>query len=99
MNGAFGVGVLLGNAFSRAGWGLNSSVAKELDRMPLYVYDDGGESKIKPCAEIELNLATESLIAGSGLSAIYSIRSRDAVRIPAIRSLSNQEATLAASWT
>lgn len=99
MNGAFGVGVLLGNAFSQAGWQMNSSIAKELDRMHLYIYEADGESKMKPCAEIELNLATESLIAERGLSAIYSIRSRDAVRIPAIRSLSSQDPSLAAFRT
>lgn len=98
MNSAFGAAVLLGNAFSRTGWDIPSSISTDVDRLDIYVYKDGGESQIKPCAEVELSVSTETVFAQFGLSATYSVRGSDSVKIPAIRSLFVGDSSLAAAW-
>jgi type VI secretion system protein ImpC len=99
MNGAFAAATLLGDGFSRSGWNLSVELlAKELGSLPIHVYKQDGKSVVKPCAEVELQLRADQRIADCGLTAIYSIRGQDSVRIPTLRSLSANNNSLAGAW-
>ncbi|MFK7817549.1 MAG: type VI secretion system contractile sheath large subunit [Planctomycetaceae bacterium] len=98
MNAAFGATALLGEAFSKSGWDITESFTHQIEGLPIFVFKDGTESVIKPCAELELGLSAGGKIAEYGLSVVYSIRDSGSVRIPAIRSLSSANDAMNCRW-
>lgn len=99
MNPAFGVAALLGSAFSRGGWSLDSAYSPELDGLPVSVFtDDDGESLMQPCGETELPTDSVSALAEAGLTVVRSVRNQGSVLIPTVRSLSEGSDAVAWSW-
>src|SRR6516225_1766054 len=77
---------LLAEAFSRHGWGLSSGVGHEIADLPAHVYREGGDSRVKPCAEALLGQRAAEAILARGLMPLLSIRDRDAVRLARFQS-------------
>lgn len=99
MNPAFGAVTLLGQAFSAVGWSVTGGYCPSLDRLPVHLYKEAGESVVKPCGEIELVLRGGERIRDAGLSPVYSVRDQGEVRIPLPRALSSATEALAARWS
>jgi predicted component of type VI protein secretion system len=59
----------------------------EVGELPVYTFEEDGETKAKPCGEAWLNERAGSVMIGKGLMPVLSIRGRDAVRVAAIQSL------------
>ena len=97
-NPAFGIGTLLAQAFSRSGWGLRSAMSPELEDLPVHVFDEDGESRMTPCAEVILDPSVAEAVASRGLVPLYSLPQRDAVQIPRLFSLSAADSSLAGPW-
>jgi predicted component of type VI protein secretion system len=89
---------LLGRAFSRSGWELSGDLETEIEELPAHVYHEGGESRIKPCAEVLLSNRAAEAILGRGLMPLLSVRDRDMVRLPRLQSLAEPLTALAGRW-
>jgi type VI secretion system protein ImpC len=98
MNPAFAVATMLGRSFSAGGWSVSSAWSQDLDDLPIFFYSDGGNSMIKPCAEVELVLRAGGVLADAGLTTVYSIRDQGSIRIPSVRSLSSSSKDVAGAW-
>jgi len=86
-NSAFLVTLLCAQAYLNSGWQFKAGDVYEVDSLPLHVYEEDGESLIKPCAEIFIRDAGVNALAAAGLMSVRSIKGRDAVMIPRFRSI------------
>jgi type VI secretion system protein ImpC len=97
-NPAFAAVCLLGEAFSRSGWDLRPGEVYEIDGLPGHVYDDDGETAMKPCAEAVLTERAVEAITDAGLMPLLSIRGSDTVRLASFRPLARAANKLAGRW-
>ena len=91
----FAVVAVVADAFRSEGWDLDfSSEARELEGLPLYVYDESGEKQVKPCAEVFLSEPTVIALEETGLLPLVSYRGQDRILLRAIQSLATPRAPL-----
>jgi len=98
-NPAMGCAVLLGQAFSEHGWAFRPGAVQEIDGLPLYVYEDGRERRVKPCAEVLLTLRAAEIVLDHGLMPLLSLRDRDVVRLARFQSIRDPLTPLAGRWS
>lgn len=97
-NSAFVCGYLLGQMFTEHGWGMEGSEILDLHRLPMHVYKQDGESKIRPCAETFLTQTAMEKIHDHGLMALMSFANSDRVRLAGFRSAAAPPAGLSGRW-
>jgi type VI secretion system protein ImpC len=97
-NPAFACAYLLGKSFSKYGWEFYPGVLQEIDDLPMYVFGNNGEMKLKPCAEVLLSQKTAETILESGLMLLLSFKERDIVRLARFQSLTKPLSPLAGRW-
>jgi type VI secretion system protein ImpC len=88
---------LFGQAFSRYGWKLRSGVSQDVGDLPTHVYREGGESRVKPCAEVLLTQRAAGAILDKGLMTLLSVRDRDVIKVARFQSVASQP--LAGRWS
>ena len=98
-NGALACACLLGQSFKQCGWNLRTSLLNEIEGLPLHVYQEDGEAKMTPCAEVWLNDQNSEQLLDTGLIPVQSVQRRDAVRVPRFQSIHDPLAPLAGRWT
>ena len=89
---------LLAQAFSHHGWNLRPGVVQDIDGLPLHVYKEQGESRVKPCAEVVLTERAAEIILDNGLMPLLSFRKQDSVRLARFQSLADPLTHLAGRW-
>ena len=90
----------LAQAFADGGWELRPESVIEFDGLPLYVYrDEDGDSQTVPGAEAWLVERAARAMAARGLTPVLSVRDRDTVRVPGLRSLADPPQPLAGRWS
>lgn len=95
-NGAFAVGYLLGEAYSQGGWNMRPGILDQIDGLPLHVYDDDGESALKPVGEaILIERAIEALTV-AGLIPVVTMKDSDTIRLPTLQSITGKP--IAGRW-
>lgn len=95
-NGAFLCAYLLGEAYSQAGWNLRPGTLDQVDGLPLHVYDDMGDSALKPVGEaILIERSIEALNEG-GLLPLVTMKDTDTIRLPNFQSISGRR--IAGRW-
>jgi len=99
LNAAFAVTTLLGQSFTEGGWEISSSWIPDLGNLPLHVYEEIGDSVVKPCAETALVLRAVERFAEAGVTAVLSVRDHDSVKIPSLVSLSKSQTGVTAAWS
>jgi len=97
-NPAIAIACLLGESFSRYGWQLRPGVLRDLDGLPLHVYESEGEKHLKPCAEILMTEEASELLIGRGFIPLASIKDTDRVRVVRFQSIALPNAPLAGRW-
>lgn len=97
-NGAFLVTSLLAQGYSREGWGALPGQYNEVGGLPLHVYEEDGESMVKPCAEVLLTDRATAALNDSGLLALRSVQNQDSVRVPTVLSMANNKSTIQGLW-
>lgn len=97
-NPAFVAVCLLAQAFSRNGWNLSDDLGPDIDDLPVYAYDDGGELTIKPCAEGRLGDRAVERILEFGIMPLESFADRGSVRLGRFQSLADPPKPLAGRW-
>jgi type VI secretion system protein ImpC len=97
-NPAFACACLLGEAFREGGWELQPRQHRQFDQLPLHVYEQDGESQIKPCAEVLLTESDTDFLLTQGLMPLASIRDQDAAILLRFQSIADPPARLAGRW-
>jgi len=72
--------------------------ARELDGLPLFVYDSGGERRVLPCAEVVLTERAAEAIMSRGIMPLLCFKGRDAVRLARFQSVAEPATRLAGRW-
>lgn len=97
-NPAIACALLLGRSFSRDGWDMGEGLERELDGLPLHVYREDGEPRVKPCAELALRERALERLLESGLLVLVSPRGEDRAVLWRWQSLASPHARLAGGW-
>ena len=63
--------------------------ASQTDNLPMYHYDDDGETQLSPCAEIYLTEKGGRKLFGQGLIALWSVKNLDAVKLSDFNALTS----------
>ena len=70
----------------------------ELDGLPLHVYEQDGDSELKPCAEALLTERAAGKMLESGLMPLVWLKGQDAVRLVRFQSMAEPLSALAGRW-
>ena len=97
-NPAIACAYLLGDAFSRYGWKMSPGVISQIDGLPLHVYEEGGESLLKPCSEVLLTDRDVELLLSRGLMPLVWMKDSDRVRLARFQSVADPPQPLAGPW-
>ncbi|MCB2181926.1 MAG: type VI secretion system contractile sheath large subunit [Desulfobulbaceae bacterium] len=98
-NPCLAVMVLLGQTFSMQGWQMRPGSILEIDYLPLHVYKEDGESRLKPCAEAMLSERAAERIMDKGLMPLLSFLNQDTVRLGRFQSIAEPAAQLNGPWS
>jgi type VI secretion system protein ImpC len=97
-NPAVACAYLLGEAFSRRGWGMRPGEVQDIEGLPLHVREEGAEGDVMPCAEVVLRDRAADKILEKGLMPLLSFRGTDRVRLALFQSLADPSAPLRGRW-
>jgi len=97
-NPSFACIYLLAQAFSEYGWGFRPGVVQEVEGLPLHIYKEQDESRIKPCAEVLLTERAAETILDNGIMPLLAFRNRDILRLARFQSLAEPLSPLAGPW-
>jgi type VI secretion system protein ImpC len=86
-NPAFAFAILLAQSFSSDGWQMRPGTVQDIDNLPMHIYRENGESKIKPGAEVVMTLSAAEKILAHGLMPLLSFRESDRVRLARFQSI------------
>jgi predicted component of type VI protein secretion system len=95
---AYFASLLIGEAFMSYGWKLTPGMVQDISNLPVYAYEDDGESKAFPCAEIELTEETAEALMDEGFMPLAAIRNSDVVRLVRFQSVAAIPAALPGRW-
>jgi len=98
-NPAFCCAYLLGQAFLTYGWNLRPGVHRQIDGLPLHVYQEDGGSVVKPCAEVLLTEKEADLLMERGIMPLASLKDQGAVLLVRFQSIANPLAALSGRWS
>ena len=91
-------GRLLAQSFTEAGWDMSPDDNTDIEELPAYTYQEDGEKKMLPCAELLLPERSAEAILAMGVMPIVSFRSRDMARLLRFQSIANPISALAGPW-
>jgi type VI secretion system protein ImpC len=97
-NPAIACAYLLGDAFSRYGWGMRPGQVNQIDGLPAHVYKKDGESELKPCAEVLLTEGSVEILLEQGFMPLISMKGSDRVRVGRFQSIAEPAAPLGGRW-
>ena len=98
-NPAFVCVYLLAEAFSQIGWQLRPGAIREIQGLPMHVYEKDSESVLKPCAEVLLTERAAERMLEQGLMPLLSLQGSDVIRLARFQSLSSPLKPLAGRWS
>ncbi|OLE53274.1 MAG: hypothetical protein AUG51_13990 [Acidobacteria bacterium 13_1_20CM_3_53_8] len=95
-NPAFAAAYLLAQSFTQSGWDMRPGDVQEIEGLPLHIYKEDNESRIKPCAETLMTTRAAERIIMEGIMPLISMKDTDAVRLGLFQSLNGRR--LAGRW-
>lgn len=97
-NPAFACAILLASSFRSFGWDMAQGLQQDIDGLPLHVYKEDGETKIKPCAETVMTYNTAEDILEKGLMPLVSFKDTDRVKLVRFQSIASPSKALQGRW-
>jgi type VI secretion system protein ImpC len=97
-NGAFLLTSLLMEGYSRKGWSALPGQFTEVENLPLHVYEEDGESMVKPCAEVLLTDRSAAVLNDAGLLVLRSTRDKDRITVPGFQSMAHSQCVIEGLW-
>jgi len=98
INPTLACGKLLAQSFTGYGWNMSPGKHTDIGGLPVYSYQQDGEQKMMPCAELLLPERSAEAILGLGVMPIVSFRNRDMARLLRFQSVSKPLAALSGPW-
>jgi type VI secretion system protein ImpC len=99
-NGALLCARLLAQSFAQAeGWRFNPNAHLSIDGLPMWTWEDQGQSEIQAVAEIEMGESNAAEITRRGLMALCSVRHQNACRLYEFVSAGASQPALNGPWT
>lgn len=95
---AFLLAMLLGQAFESGGWGMRPGIVRDIPDLPVYVYQEDGDSIAFPCAEAELTQEAAEAAIALGLIPVAAYRNRDFARALMFQSVADPPGVLPGRW-
>ena len=90
-NPAFACVYLIAQSFSEYGWDMRAGAIQNIEGLPLHVYQDDGESAIKPCAEILMLVQAAEAMIERGLMPLITMKDSDTVRVGMFQSIAGRK--------
>jgi type VI secretion system protein ImpC len=97
-NPVFAVSYLLAQAYLQSGWSLRPGEVQQIDELPIHVYEQNGESQIKPCAEVLLTMRAAEKIIERGPMPLITLKDTGSIRVGIFQSLAIPATRLAGRW-
>jgi len=97
-NPAFACALLIAQAFQDNGWEMEPGDMLEIEDLPSYSYETGGEPSMLPCAELFLTERAGSAIMEHGIMPIASYQNRNSVRVIRFQSIAEPLRNLVGPW-
>jgi len=92
--------LLLAQSFSKFGWEMRQNLFQDLDGLPVHLFNnEHGETKTKPCAEIEMTHRACDVLLEQGLMPLISFRDTDRVRLADFQSIAFPSKHLSGRWS
>ena len=98
INPTLACGRLLAQSFTEHGWNMSPDNNTDIGDLPAFTFEEDGEKKMLPCAELLLPERSAEAILGLGLMPIVSFRNRDMARLLRFQSIAQPLAALAGPW-
>jgi type VI secretion system protein ImpC len=98
-NPAFACALLLARSFASAGWEMRPGRHQDLEGLPLYLFDDDGETIAQPCAEALLTERAAQRLLEHGLMPLASMKGDDSARLVRFQSIARPLAALTGPWS
>lgn len=98
VNPSFACGLLLANSFRKSGWDMGNALQTKIDGLPTHLYQEDGETKTKPCAEVVLTENACDKLLEQGLMPLLSYRNSDLVRLARFQSIAIPLKNLKGKW-
>lgn len=95
---AFACAYLLGRAFLNWGWDMRPGMVQEITDLPAHFYQQEGETRMKPCAEMLLTVEAVEELLEMGFMPLVSFKNRDMVRLARFQSIARPPRPLAGPW-
>lgn len=97
-NPSFICALLLAHTFRKFGWDLSQGFQLTLSDLPTHIFQEDGETKTKPCAEILMTETIFNNIIEEGIMPLISFKNTDKVQLGRFQSISSQSKSLAGRW-
>lgn len=97
-NSSFAIGLLLAQSYRAFGWEMNRKFFNEIDGLPMHIYNEDGESKVKSCTEINMTHDACNYLIEQGLIPLISFRDTDKCSVADFQSISFPSKTLKGRW-
>ena len=92
-NGAWLVVLLIAQNYALSGAKCLDQI-QEIEKLPLHVFDDDGESSVTPCAEIYMYDSAATALRDEGFTVVRSVLNSDRVVVPELVSISSINSSL-----
>lgn len=89
---------LLAESFVEDGWRMRPGKFLDVGGLPLHVTKVGGESVVKPVAEVQMTENAALRILDAGLMPVVSVKDRDTARLVRFQSIASPAKALAGRW-
>jgi type VI secretion system protein ImpC len=97
-NPCFVAAFLLARTFSESGWQFLEGIQQDIDGLPLHVFEEAGESVVKPCAEVLMTQRAAEKIRNCGIMPLASMKGEDRIRLLRLQSIAIPPVALATRW-
>jgi len=98
-NSSFACALLLAQSFRASGWEMGQGLFQDINNLPMHIYKEDGETKVKPCAETFMTQKAAEKILEHGLMPLVSFRDSDRVRLVRFQSIAFPPKALQGKWT
>lgn len=98
-NPSFICALLLAQTYRKFGWDMSRSFQLSLSDLPTHIYQEDGETKTKPCAEILMTEPIFQKLLDTGLMPLISYKNTDRVQLGRFQSISSPISALSGRWS
>lgn len=98
-NPSFACTVLLAKSYRAYGWEMRNGLFLNLSDLPTHLYEEDGETKVKPCAEILFTESACEKLLEEGLMPLISFRNSDRIQLARFQSIASPLKSLSGRWS